>query len=938
MHDVSQGRRRRHLSVYLFYVAGLTSFIILALTNSRAFNEDRPTSHPPVTASHTLSICEGLHSIPGPLSGFHERPISDRFEPGTKPTWIKNATIWTGRVQGLEVIHGDIFLDGGVIKAVGDVDELLLAQYEDITELDVQGAWVSPGIIDVHSHIGVGASPSLNGADDGNSWKGPILPWLRALDGLNTHDDGISLAVAGGLTTSLILPGSANAIGGQGAVIKLRPTKERSPSAMLLEPTVGTNSSAPAVSIGWKHMKHACARVYDDTRLDSVWAWRQAYDTARRLKQKQDAYCAKAQAGDWDSLGSFPSDIQWDPLVDILRGKVKASMVQTHCYEAVDLDNFVRLSNEFKFPIAAFHHAHEAYLVPDVLKRAYGPTPAVAIFSSFSGYKREAYRSTSFAARLLADEDIRVTMKSDHSAIVSRYLLHEAQQAHHYGLADYTALSSVTSTAAGVLGLDHRIGYIQEDAVVWDSHPLALGATPTQVFIDGIPQLDLVHGILKPPRSRAPPTVPDYNKEASDALEREGRPSLEDISSISGTMVFANVSSVWVRDAHGVKNLLGARGNFRFITVEAGRIVSTDLDNIYKAALARSDTVVVDLQGGSIAPALVAAGTLIGLQEIQGEPTTVDGSVLDRLVGDIPDMMETTAVHAIDGLQYASRDAILSYRAGVTTAVTAPTNIYGVELGIGVSLSLGVAHKLAKGAIIQPATSLFVTITHGSLASVSTQIATLRRLLLVKRPEGEFENWFGKVALGMTPLVVRVHAADTIASLLDLKTQVDSVTGAAMKLTLLGATEAHLLANELKEAEVGVLAAPRSFPYTWDSRRILAGPPLTEQGLVSYLLTHGVTVGLLPQGIRAWDPSMAGWAARNLRWDAGWVSSFIASETNITQEQALELASSNVDKLLGVKIRPADADLVATRGGDLLSFDSKVVAVISPKRAVVDVF
>lgn len=132
-------------------------------------------------------------------------------------------------------------------------------------------------IIDIHSHLGVFSSPSLSGSSDGNSFKGTIQPWLRALDGLNTHDEGMKLAIAGGVTTSLILPGSANAIGelptrlffiqrrsshictgGQGFVIKLRPTEERSTSAMLLEPPFEYNGTGvyPSEYPRWRHMKY----------------------------------------------------------------------------------------------------------------------------------------------------------------------------------------------------------------------------------------------------------------------------------------------------------------------------------------------------------------------------------------------------------------------------------------------------------------------------------------------------------------------------------------------------------------------------------------------------------------------------------------------------------------------------------------------------------
>jgi imidazolonepropionase-like amidohydrolase len=112
------------------------------------------------------------------------------------------------------VIQGDILLDKGVIKRVGRLRRDVLDVYgSDLVVIDAKNAWITPGIIDIHSHLGDSPSPALDGAEDDNSLGGTIQPWLRSLDGLNTHDDTYPLAVAGGVTTALILPGSANAIG-----------------------------------------------------------------------------------------------------------------------------------------------------------------------------------------------------------------------------------------------------------------------------------------------------------------------------------------------------------------------------------------------------------------------------------------------------------------------------------------------------------------------------------------------------------------------------------------------------------------------------------------------------------------------------------------------------------------------------------------------------
>ncbi|KAF7375144.1 Carbohydrate esterase family 9 protein [Mycena sanguinolenta] len=832
-----------------------------------------------------------------PPPSFNLRTQSDRFQPGTRAVLVKNATIWTGRVDGLEVLKGDIFMDGGIVVSVGVIEQSVLDSHEhDI--VDAQGAWVTPGIVDMHSHLGVASNPELRGANDGNSLKGLVLPFLRSLDGTNTHDEGFALAVAGGVTTSLILPGSADAMGGQGFVIKLRPTEERSSSALLLEPPFGINGSEVDYNVPprWRHMKHACgenpAGTYQGTRMDTVWSVRKVYDEARKLKITQDQYCEKAVAGQWAGLGDFPSDLALEALVDVLRGKV-----QTHCYEAVDIDAFIRLSNEFHFAVASFHHAHESYLVPEVLKRGYEHPPASAIFSTFSRYKREAYRHSEFAARILADNGLKVVMKSDHPAIVSRYLIHEAQLAHYHGLSTSLAIASVTSTPAEVLGLDHRIGFVKPgydaDIIVWDSHPLALGATPSQVFVDGIPQFASPYVSKKPASQQQAPKTPDFEKEIKDAIKYEGLPSLVPATRTTGAVLFKNVSTFWTRDNEAV--------------VWSG--------SDYSELVSVEGAIVVDLQGGSISPALVAGGSALGLQEIAAEPSTADGSVFDALSMEIPTILGLQIpIRAVDGLQFETRDALLAYRNGVATAITAPvgTGYDGGSVllqGLSVFFSLGSRNKLEKGAVFQEVAAMHVWITMGSRSSVSTQIATLRRLLLEPIKVVDM-NLISKDAI--PPVVITVNSADIMASLLLLKKEVEAHHGRAMQLTFMGGAEAHLLAAEIAAAGVGVILTPsRSYPYTWEHRRMLAGPPLTAQSSAALLASHGVTVGLGPQGISGSSP-MSNWAVRNMRWDMAWVA--LESNGTISKEDALAMASSNIEKLLGVRSAP-NSEFAVTRGG-----------------------
>ncbi|OAX43328.1 composite domain of metallo-dependent hydrolase [Rhizopogon vinicolor AM-OR11-026] len=901
----------------------------------------------PFHAEQTLQKCQMLHARPGPPNNFHERAQSDRFVKGTRATLIRNASIWTGDEEQYEIFQGDILLDKGIIKFVGHASQDLLSRYKDLVTLDAGGSWVTPGIVDLHSHLGVDSAPALNGASDTNSRKGPVLPWLRSLDGLNTHDDAYRLSISGGVTTANVLPGSANAIGGQAFVIKLRPTTERSPSSMLLEPPYTLNGTHvdPTLPPRWRQMKHACgenpSRVYGNTRMDTFWAFRQAYDTARQLKEKQDAYCTRALAGEWGGLGEFPDNLQWEALVDVLRGRVK---VHTHCYETVDLDDFVRLTNEFQFPVAAFHHAHETYLVPGTLKQAYGHTPAAAIFATNARYKREAYRGSEFAARILAENGIDVVMKSDHPVLNSRFLLYEAQQAHMYGLQANLALAAVTSTPARIMGQDHRIGSVREglliflpdpsyadqlltsgydaDLVLWDSHPLALGATPQQVWIDGIPQLSEPAFSTKPKSFQHVPRTPNFDLEAAAAIKYEGLPPLTP-KRAKDLVVFTNISSMFVADgAGGVMSVADVKEG-GVVVVKAGQVICWGAATVCTNHIADEDAEWVDLEGGSISPGLISYGSPLGLEEIQGERSTHDGTVFDPLTGSVPSILAgSELIQAADGLQFAGRDTLLAYRAGVTMGITAPSSS-GLIAGLSTVFSTGAAHRLENGAVIQDVAALHVQIGHSNKGpSVSTQIAALRNMLL----GDETSSRFSEVAKGVIPLVVQVQNADIIASLIQLKNEVKAWTGTDIQLTVAGAAEAHLLAKELGEAGVGVILTPsRPFPDDWESKRILPGPPLTKESAFTTLLAHGVTVGI---GI------VEQWSARNTRFDIAWAA--LESDGKISREQALALGSVNLEKLLGVQRSESSSDLVVTRGGTLLDLEAKIIGIIAPRRGFVD--
>ncbi|KAG8714759.1 hypothetical protein FRC08_011480 [Ceratobasidium sp. 394] len=766
------------------------------------------------------------------------------------------------------------------------------------------------------------------------------MPYLRSLDGFNTHDASFALSRSGGVATALILPGSADNIGGQAFVVKIRKTKEGGPSSMVLEPPAtlhvnGTREEEDGVR--WRHMKHACgenpSRVYKQTRMDSIWEFRKAYNSARDVMRKQEEFCARAQTGtvNWRQE-NFPEDLRFEALVDVLRGRVK---VNIHCYEAVDFDGIVRLTNEFQFPIAAFHHAHEAYLVPDLVKSAWGKVPpAVALFATNARYKREAYRGSEFAPKILNDHGLKVIMKSDHPVLNSRFLLYEAAQAHYYGLPAGPSLAAVTTTPAEVAGFGHRLGRVKigydADIVVWDSHPLTLGATPQQLYIDGISQLSDPVVVSKPSTFQRVPSVPDWGNAPKVAVEYEGLPPLLPEKKASEVVVFERVSEVWNHEAGELKQSNLEDGGVVVVTNGKITCVGSSSRCTTRSLLASERTRVVDLAYGTLSPGFISYGAPLGLEEIQAEGSTNDGRVPDPFAKDgVPKVAggDGLVVSAVDGLSFTGRDTLLAYRAGVTTAVSAPVS-RGMFSGASVAFRTGAEHKLEKGAIINPLAALHLSIGHGAGVSVATQIATLRRLLLKNTPEAQGYAQIKRILDGQVPLVITVNKADHMATLLELKTEVEQVTSRTLRVTFAGAAEAHILAPQIAAAGVGVIVIPtRPFPATWDQKRILPGPPLSKDSLISVLVKANVTVGV---GV------VESWEARNARFDIAWAA--LESDGHLGKHDALALGTTNLQRLLGLDAADAVGDLVAFHGGSWSDFSSKPVAVISGARARVDVF
>ncbi|KAF7292325.1 Amidohydro-3 domain-containing protein [Mycena chlorophos] len=880
--------------------------------------------------------CTALKTIPGPHPHFAKREVSDRLEPGVNTSWlISNATLVLGRGNDTRWMLGDLYLDKGLIKAIGDNLDVASIQRRtvNLTVVNANRGWVTAGLVDIDSHLGVLSTPYTAGSLDFVPSKGPITPWLQMVDGLNTHDEAFQLAMAGGATSALIQSGGKNTLGSQAFVVKLRPTLEKSPTSMLVEPRFGQDNDNPKF---WRHLVQACGETPSEygTRPEAIWSLRAAYAEATNIMALQDAYCDKVDAGVRpEVIGAFPEDTRLELLVAVLRGNVKVS---AKCQSAVDIDALVRLTNEFKFPVASLQHASEAWLVPHLLNRTYGGAPTASLFATNYRYDYPSYRGSEYAPWVLHDAGIPIALKSGHPTINARYLIQEAQFAHYFGLPPRLALAAVTSVPAKAIGLDHRIGILEEgadaDVVLWDSNPLQSGAAPLKVWIDGqlqipVPPRTGQHEVEIPFLKNGTkweqfPSVPDWEKERNTAVEWDGLPPLTAQASIATAVVFQNL-----RAAHGSNDSNGLN-----VVVYRGRVacvgsaVTCALDSLVEAE-------VVDVKGGVLVPGMMSFGSPLGTEEISSEPSTGSRPSLDALLDVVPPIVNDPGalVYALDSLVFGTRNALLAHRGGVTSATVVAPLQGRLIAGVSATVSTSRLHAMQSGAIQQKYTALHVAIRRpdplsGTGVGTNNQIAALRRLLLGRENQAtDTAIWFKKAAEGIVPLVVEVEGVDLMAALLILKGDVENQLGSTIRMVFSGAAEAHVLAREIGRAHVGVILDVKPSIETWDSRRTLPGPPLTNETTLVALMKAGVKVGLKTREAQS---------VRNMGFDLRWT--LLAANGAIDEDQAYALVTTNLRDLLGVTVE--EEDLVVYAGGGPLDMSSKVVAVISPSRGVVEMW
>ena len=419
---------------------------------------------------------------------------------------IKKASVYDG--DGNEFSNTDILVQEGRIVAIGKD----LPVTDDFKIIDATDKWVTPGIIDIHSHMGVYPAPGVSTSSDGNEATSPVTADVWAEHSIWVQDPQYALALTGGVTSFHILPGSANLIGGRGVTVK-----------NLQRNTINSMKFPDAPH----SLKMACGenpkRVYGNrgqapsTRMGNAAGYRKSWIQAEGYLRKLVEYEEKSD--DAKELEYAPRrDLEMETLAGVLKGEI---LVHNHCYRAEEMATMIDIAKEFNYKITAFHHGVEAYKIADLLAEN---GICAALWADWWGFKHEAYDMVQANIAIVdqAKNGTGCAIVHSDDAIGIQHLNQEASKALSAGLragfdiSKARAMKWITSNPAKAAGIYDQTGSLQvgknADVVVWSKNPFSVYALAEKVIIDGaiaydrqeniLPASDFDIGIISPNRNR----------------------------------------------------------------------------------------------------------------------------------------------------------------------------------------------------------------------------------------------------------------------------------------------------------------------------------------------------------------------------------------------------------------------------------------------------
>ena len=824
----------------------------------------------------------------------------------SRTTVIRNATILTAAGPVLE--RGAVLLQNGKVAAVGQD----VSAPADALVIDGAGKWVTPGIIDTHSHLGVYSAPGIESLSDGNEMTNPVTAEVWADHSIWPQDPQFELALAGGITSMQILPGSGNLIGGRGVTVKNVPSR------------TAEGMKFPGAPPG---LKMACGenprRVYGDrnqqpsTRMGNIAVFRKTWQAAADYRDKWKK---------WRDEGADPAkrperNLQTETLAAALDGEI---LVHNHCYRADEMATMIQVSKEFGFRISSFHHAVEAYKVRDLLA---ANNVCASMWSDWWGFKLEAYDGIRENIALVHAAKGCAIVHSDDPNGIQR-LNQEAAKAMRAGLdaglkidrAD--AIRWLTINPARALGIDKVTGSLEAgksaDVVVWSGDPFSVYARAERVFVDGAqlydrgnttkkPFSDFMTGLAGWPAAAAPAgataagaarpragTAAPARQTAIAPAKGPGAPAAgAPVREVSKPVLAITNARIHPVSGPPIERGTLLIGDGKIVAVGAGVPVPPGVT-------------VIDASGKVVTPGLIESSTNIGIVEISlSAEGTADQNTTDKALG--------AAFNVVDAFNPLSTVVPVTRVDGITRAMVAPGTTGNVIQGQGAVFDLR-GDQVPQSVTRAPAAMFAVLGETGAAAAGGSRGSAILRLREMLQDASDFDQhraeWnmarrreyargrldleaLRPVIRGELPLAVQANRASDMLAAIRLAEEFK------LKLVLLGGAEGWMIADQLAQKQIPVVIKPLTNIPSFDAlgASLENGARLERAGatlVLSTFETHN---------------------ARNLRHEAG-----NAVANGLDREAALRAVTLNAARTWGIADRAGsieigkDADVVIWSG------------------------
>ena len=714
--------------------------------------------------------------------------------PASDPVVLKNATIHTG-TNVSPIKGGTLVVADGKIVAVIDPANPPAGGVPKGTEIDLGGTVIIPGLVDSHSHVGIVPKPSVPAHADGNEMSGPVQSAIRAIDAIWPADPGIRMALAGGVTTANVMPGSGNVFGGQTLYVKFR---GNSVEEMRV---TGKRDDGVEVVGGLKMANGENPKGYGRTKQQAPFTRMKVASLQREQFVKAKEYLEKRKAALADKK-PFDRDLAMEPLAEVLE---RTRTVHFHSHRADDLFTAMRLADEFGFELV-IQHGTEGYRLADILASKKIPVSLTLVDSP--GGKAEVIGLIEENAAILAKAGVPLCINTDDFVTESRFLLRTGAIAVRGGLTETQALMALTLNPAKAMHLAHRVGSLEPgkdaDFVVLSGSPFSVYTKVKQTWIEGKKLFDAADetdrryrdGGWALPKGSLPPTAAPAVSIAKVTEPPYGPETRE-----ARTPGLFYIRAGRIHTVAGEPILDGA------IIVEGGKIkaVGTAID-------VRRPTGATTITAADVAPGLIDPLTCAGLSGAWNTPSDQDQ---DEASG--PDQSD---LRALDG--FNPGEPLLAWLAsvGVTTVHTGPgrVNVFAGTTGV-----FRVVGHSAEAAAIKPVHSILINLGETPKATYKDKGPATRMAVasLVRKAFADAQVYAAKKAAdpsktpknpkaealqsaldGSGTVIFAAHRAD------DVRTALRIADEFKLKIAIALGTEAYLLADELAAKKIPVIVHP----------------------------------------------------------------------------------------------------------------------------------